>query len=79
MKNEVYKKYNLKTMSKEYIIYETEIQEVQNRLQDVYNYSETRRQTGRKNPEKHITEAGTTSHKPMARETRVIPLSPAIE
>jgi hypothetical protein len=33
---------------------------------------------GEGNPEKQITEAGTTSHNPMARETWVIPLSAAI-
>lgn len=62
----------------EYIIYEREIQEVENRLQDVHDYNETRRQMGGKNPQKHITEAGTTSHNPMAREMWVIPFRPAI-
>jgi hypothetical protein len=33
------KKYELKTMSKEYIIYEGKIQEVQNRLQNVCDYN----------------------------------------
>jgi hypothetical protein len=46
MKKEEYRKHNLKTMSKEYIIYEREIQKVQNRLQDVHDYKETRRQMG---------------------------------
>jgi len=36
-------------MSKEYIIYKREIQEVQNRLQDVHDYNETTRQMGDKN------------------------------
>ena len=39
MKKKEYKKHNLKTMSKE-------IQEVQNRLQDVHDYNETRGQMG---------------------------------
>jgi hypothetical protein len=72
------KKYNLKTMSKGYIIYEREIQEVQNTLQDVHDYNESRRQMWGKNPKKHITEARTTPHNPMAKETWVIPLRPAI-
>jgi len=42
-------------------------------LQDVHDYNESRRQMGGENPEKHITEAGTTSHNPLAKETWVIP------
>jgi len=65
-------------MSKGYIIYESEIQEVQNALQDVHDYNESRRQIGGKNTDKRVTEAETTSNNPMAKETWVIQLRPAI-